>query len=58
MSIRMLPEEFVMAENFDLKIDITNVAFSPEIEKIDTKDFDKSGHLAIEILPKLNLHLT
>ncbi len=43
LSIRMMPEKFVMAENFDLKIDITNVAFSPEIERIDSKEFDKSG---------------
>jgi hypothetical protein len=36
MGIRMYPENVVMAEPFDLKIEITNPAFSPEIEKINT----------------------
>ena len=53
----MLPENFVMAEPFDMKARITNLAFSPEIEKIDSREFNKSGNLEIEILPQLNLHL-
>ena len=53
----MLPEKFVMAEPFDMKARITNLAFSPEIEKIDSREFNKSGNLDIEIVPQLNLHL-
>jgi hypothetical protein len=49
LSIRMLPENFSMAEHFDLKCYITNVAFSPEIEKIDSAEFDKSGNFIIEV---------
>ena len=49
LSIRMLPENFTMAEHFDLKCYITNVAFSPEIEKIDSAEFDKSGNFIIEV---------
>ena len=40
-----------MAEPFDMKAKITNVAFSPEIEKIDSKEFNKSGNLEVEISP-------
>jgi hypothetical protein len=40
-----------------MKARITNLAFSPEIEKIDSREFNKSGNLEIEILPQLNLHL-
>jgi hypothetical protein len=43
----MLPENFVIAEPFDMKGRITNLAFSPEIEKIDSREFDKSGNLEI-----------
>jgi hypothetical protein len=53
----MFPEKFVMAEPFDMKARITNLAFSPEIEKIDSREFNKSGNLEIEIVPQLNLHL-
>ena len=58
MSIRMLPENLIMAEPFDLKIEITNPAFSPEIQKINTKDFDKSGLIQVNFSTKLILHLT
>ena len=54
----MMPENYVMAEPFDLKARIKNLSFSPEIEKIDSREFDKSGNIEIEISPKLNLHLT
>jgi len=47
----MLPEKFVMAEPFDMKARITNIAFSPEIEKIDSREFDKSGNIEVEISP-------
>jgi hypothetical protein len=58
MGIRMLPENVVMAEPFNMIIKITNPAFSPEIEKINTLEFDKSGLIEITFSTKLTLNLT
>jgi len=40
-----------MADPFNAKIIITSLGMSTEIEKVDTKEFDKSMRIAIELQP-------
>jgi hypothetical protein len=42
-------------EPFDVKVELTNLAFSDQLIKISSKELDKSFRIHIDVLPKLTM---
>ncbi|CDW82625.1 ph domain containing protein [Stylonychia lemnae] len=51
-------QEFQLTEDFELKVDFSNLNHSPYLKDIDTHDFDKSYNVLIQFKPLLQLKLT